>query len=66
MKHSSILAAITVAVFGLFIGINTAFAQTEAPKYPDAPDWTLETQDGQEVSFSDFKGKPMLIHFWGT
>ncbi|WP_371192650.1 peroxiredoxin family protein [Glaciecola sp. SC05] len=34
--------------------------------YPDAPTWTLLTQSGEKVSYSDFKGKPLIITFWGT
>jgi peroxiredoxin len=31
-----------------------------------APDFTLQTLDGQTVSLSDYKGKGVLINFWGT
>ena len=59
MKFTSIIAIASI-IFTISIASH---AQT---KYPDAPDWTLETQDGKEVKFSDYAGKPMLIHFWGT
>lgn len=31
-----------------------------------APDFTLEDQNGKKVSLSDFKGKWVIIDFWGT
>lgn len=31
-----------------------------------APDFTLETLEGDEVSLSDFQGQPVLINFWAT
>lgn len=31
-----------------------------------APDFTLQTLDGQPVSLSDFRGKPVLLNFWAT
>ena len=31
-----------------------------------APDFTLKTLDGGEVSLSQFRGRPVLINFWAT
>lgn len=31
-----------------------------------APDFTLRTLEGEEVSLSDFKGKKVMINFWAT
>jgi peroxiredoxin len=31
-----------------------------------APDFTLRTVDGQTVSLSDFRGKPVMVNFWAT
>ncbi|MBA7504253.1 Thiol-disulfide oxidoreductase ResA [subsurface metagenome] len=31
-----------------------------------APDFQLENLDGQLISLSDFRGKPVLINFWAT
>jgi len=31
-----------------------------------APEFTLKTQAGKSVSLSDYKGKPLIIHFWAT
>jgi len=31
-----------------------------------APDFTLSTVDGKNVSLSDYRGKTVLLHFWAT
>ena len=31
-----------------------------------APDFTLKTLDGQQVSLSQFRGQPVLINFWAS
>ena len=31
-----------------------------------APDFSLETLDGQQVNLSDYKGKKVLLNFWAT
>ncbi len=31
-----------------------------------APDFTAQILDGSEVSLSDFRGQPVLLHFWGS
>ena len=31
-----------------------------------APDFTLESLDGGEISLSDFRGKTVIIDFWAT
>ena len=31
-----------------------------------APDFTLETIDGHEISLSDYRGKNVILNFWAT
>ena len=31
-----------------------------------APDWVLLKADGDSVSLSDLRGRPVLLHFWAT
>ncbi|WP_395344216.1 TlpA disulfide reductase family protein [Ningiella sp. W23] len=76
MKRVLRSAKITLITTLTLISLST-FAQNEATKPEQtaqdaaeqrvlAPNWTLENADGEMVSFSDFKGKPTIIHFWGT
>jgi peroxiredoxin len=32
----------------------------------EAPAFTLQDLDGKKVSLSDFKGRPLVVNFWGT
>ncbi len=54
MRRSFSLFVLTLLLVG-------AMAQAK-----DAPDFTLKSLDGKEVSFSDFKGKVVLVNFWAT
>lgn len=31
-----------------------------------APDFSLKSTDGETVKLSDYKGKPVILNFWGT
>ena len=41
-----------------------------SPPCPDmgqnAPDFTLQTTDGENVNLSDFQGKTVILNFWAT
>ena len=37
------------------------------PTMPEqAPDWTLESIAGEEISLSDFRGQTVVLNFWAT
>ena len=38
----------------------------QAEQAPLAPQWQLTTQSGDNISLSQFKGKPVILHFWAT
>ena len=40
--------------------------EKEEPTLPSAPDFTLQTLDGKEVTLSKLKGKVILLDFWAT
>ena len=40
--------------------------ERKAPSLASAPDFTLQTLDGQEVTLSKLKGKVVLLDFWAT
>ncbi len=41
-------------------------ADTPAPSYPAAPNFTLKNLNNQDVSLSDYKGKLVFVNFWAT
>ncbi len=71
---------INIAVAGLLIviaGIGLVWAgkpsataaipqPTAQPSGEIAPDFTLETLDGETVSLSDFRGKVVMVNFWAS
>ena len=40
--------------------------KTGLEKGQQAPDFTLQTLEGEEVSLSDYRGKKVMINFWAT
>jgi thiol-disulfide isomerase/thioredoxin len=53
-----------VAVGLICLAMTGAFAQDTA-RTP-APDWQLNDLNGKAVSFSDFRGKVVILDFWAT
>jgi peroxiredoxin len=52
-------------VLGLcLISLVTVAACTEVEKAVPAPDFTLQSMDGNFVSLSDFLGRPVMLTFW--
>ena len=56
-----IIAALVLMIALLVVG------WLRAPDLPDkAPQFTLATPDGSQVSLSDYRGKTVLLNFWAT
>lgn len=71
----AVLVGLGLAV--LILGTNSAARQSGLPAIPTssrallregapAPQFTLNTLDGQPVSLEDVKGKPVMINFWAS
>ena len=43
-----------------------AFGIQRSPEKKEAPSFSLKGLNGNQVSLSDFKGKPVLVVFWAT
>ncbi|MBD0380636.1 thiol-disulfide oxidoreductase ResA [Paenibacillus sedimenti] len=58
-----------VLVIGVFT-IITNLSAADSKKYPQvgdkAPDFSLIGLDGKTHKLSEYKGKPVLMNFWGT
>ena len=61
----------------LFYPVSISWTQSDCPSCPSfgvqrfpektgAPPFTLKSLDGNSVALSQFKGKPLLLFFWGT
>ena len=58
--------ALIVLTSGLLITGCSAGTNNNAVVGQPAPDFQLESLEGEFVSLSSLKGKPMLINFWAT
>lgn len=63
MSPLKILSLIVGTVF-LLAGCSSKTVSKEG--LGPAPSFTLPSLDGQEKSLEDFKGRPILLHFWAT
>jgi len=54
-----------IAKISFFISLMSIFSATSANN-PTAPAWQLKTQSGENISLSDYQGKPIILHFWAT
>jgi len=66
---NKMLKVITIAtlVLGLLVtGCASESEPSEARVGGVAPDFQLDTLDGQTITLSDLRGKPVLINFWAS
>jgi thioredoxin-dependent peroxiredoxin len=61
MKKSLLLAIVGFATISLMQGADT---QTQPAAGQAAPEFTLPTSDGSQVSLKDFKGKWVVLYFY--
>jgi len=55
----------SILIMGLaLVLVSLVVACTKEPEAPYAPDFTLETVDGEAITLSDFRGKPVMLTFW--
>ncbi|MFW6132161.1 MAG: TlpA disulfide reductase family protein [Candidatus Aminicenantaceae bacterium] len=63
MKKALILLSVLgFIIFGYLFSEEAIPGQTETK----APDFSLITLDGDEISYSDYKGKVLFLNFWAT
>ncbi len=56
-----------IALFaGAFLAISSWQQSSLLPKGEPAPDFAVTELNGNPVSLSQFRGKPVLLHFWAT
>lgn len=68
MKLSKVLLIIMLGVFifGCSSPEQTNNNEESINNIQKAPDFTLTSLEGEEISLSDYKGKKVLLNFWAT
>ena len=60
-----LIALVVIAAFALGLGVRALRAGDKAPAVgTQAPDFTLNSQEGKPVSLRDFKGKWVVLYFY--
>ncbi len=55
----------TILIIGLALILTGSLAAcNKSEEVPYAPDFTLKNTNGESVSLSDFRGKPVILTFW--
>ena len=67
---------IAIVLVGLIVGASVLYNQLSADYAPvqnvteavveQAPDFTMTDSEGNQVKFSDFFGKPIVLNFWAS
>src|SRR4030042_3302314 len=65
--RKTLVLILALILISLVVITGCASGGSEGPKTGSrAPDFKLMSLDGQTVSLSGFKGKPVLLNFWAT
>ncbi len=64
MRRARALCAIALSLLACDPIEQVPAAEVRAAE--PAPDFTLETLDGGEITLSELRGKPVLVDFWAT
>ena len=62
----AVLGFAALACSGETNGSGDSPTRAEAPAREEAPDFSLESLDGEVVALSDFRGKTVIVDFWAT
>ena len=63
---NKMLKVVLPIILTLMLLVTGCSAPSVARVGEPAPDFRLENLDGQSISLSDFRGKPILLNFWAT
>ena len=62
LRRYLLITSIGIVVSMIPLSLNSA----SESKTSIVPNWTLRDAQDQEISLSDYQGKPFILHFWAT
>jgi cytochrome c biogenesis protein CcmG/thiol:disulfide interchange protein DsbE len=62
----SIVLLLGIVAVAVVVGLALARQQATQPESGTAPDFTVETFDGQTITLSELRGKVVMINFWAS
>jgi peroxiredoxin len=65
----TVMILIVVAIFisaNAFQTVNNAKSEEGTAIGNKAPDFSLQTPEGEKISLSDFQGRAVIVNFWAT
>ena len=68
MKKSGLFFVFLIVVAAFFFDFSpkNAIGNPDDDDYQLAPDFTLASLDGEEITLSDYRGKVVVVNFWAT
>lgn len=70
MKNGLLAIVIIAILVGVVFYFNQSSALTKRDERPEvgfiAPDFTLTNEQGDRISLSQYRGKPVFINFWAS
>lgn len=66
LSVGSIVLLTGILLMVLVVGVQLARQNMTQPTSGPAPDFTLQTYDGQTIRLSEQRGKVIVINFWGS
>jgi cytochrome c biogenesis protein CcmG/thiol:disulfide interchange protein DsbE len=66
LGFGSIILLVGIVAAAVVVGLALVRQQATQPDSGAAPDFTVETFDGQTFSLSDWRGKVVMINFWAS
>ena len=65
LRGGVLLLFIILGVYTVYVNWNQTGGRTQAEIGKQAPDFNLYSTQNQQIKLSDFKGKMVVLNFWG-